>query len=157
MILISLLVSPLKQLVFGVGEGSPEVWTQGQIFYHLSHASSPFCSGYFGLTLCPGQLGLRCSCRVPTIAGDDRHILSHSAIGWDEVSPFWGKFCPGYLRTVIFLIVISLEARTTGMRHLCQPTINNFMSNSVIHLCHICINGSYQVYKVRGNGACLME
>jgi hypothetical protein len=33
------------------------VWTQdstlaGQVLYHLSHASSPFCSGYFGDGVC---------------------------------------------------------------------------------------------------------
>jgi hypothetical protein len=51
---------------------SAEGWIHGLLFarqslYHLSHASSPFCSGYFwrfGLTFYPGLPGPQISCLI---------------------------------------------------------------------------------------------
>jgi hypothetical protein len=49
-----------------------------QALYHLSHTSSPSCSGYFGdrvLFFCPGQPGQGSSYfRLPRSGWDDRHV-----------------------------------------------------------------------------------
>jgi hypothetical protein len=94
-------------------------WTQGlilarQVLYHLG----PFCTGYFwdrdSLYV---RAGLDPPFVLPQVAGDDRCMPLHPAIGWDGVS---GTFCLCCPRTIILLISSSWVARITGLSHSAQ-------------------------------------
>jgi hypothetical protein len=96
-----------------------------QVFYHLSHASSPFCSVYFGdrvLLLCPGQPRLWSSYLCPWSSWDDRCMPPSLVIDCNGILL---TFCLNWPRTTA--LSISTSVRTIGMnrQHLAMCCVNN--------------------------------
>jgi hypothetical protein len=66
------------------------------VLYHLSHISSPFCSGYFGDRSLFPQVGLVRDFPIYASCSSwyNRHELPRPTIGCDEISWTFGPRCP---------------------------------------------------------------
>jgi hypothetical protein len=120
----------------GRRKGSPRVLIQGlalarQVLYHLSHAPSPFCFGYFWDKFSHFMLWTRTlPFMLPIQLGWQKDSTAPSFLLF--VMVFLRTFCQGWHGTMILLISASRVARVTGVTHRTWP-MPHFNLTTILH------------------------
>jgi hypothetical protein len=116
-----------------------------QVLYHLSHASSPFCSGYFGdralhftRPACSVIVLFYASC----CSWDDRHAALHIAFFFLIEMESRKLFLLGWPGTMIFLISFSHVDKIMGF-WICVTFFFFFWQHWDLNSgCHACLAGT---------------